>query len=77
MKTMTAWETKVGQRVRVLYNGKYYEMVVEWLKRHEEDCTISLWGSSVLSGIGASEMVILIDEENCEFWQNQNVKMEV
>jgi hypothetical protein len=75
-KTITAWEVKLGQRVRIEYKGKTYEQVVEWINRNTEENTISLWGVYALSFIGASERVILIDENNCEFFQRRDAEMQ-
>jgi hypothetical protein len=72
IKTMTASEVKVGQRIQIRYKHKDYVMVVEWICKSEDGCQVSFWGDYALSFIGASERVILIDEDNCEFWQKRH-----
>jgi hypothetical protein len=62
MKTVTAWEVKKGDRIRVSFKGKSYEMTVEWLKQYPEDCNVSFWGTYCLQFVGASEQVILLEE---------------
>jgi hypothetical protein len=62
-KTISAWEVQKGDKVQVNYKGKTYVITVEWLKQYADDCKVSLWGESVLSFIGASEAVILLERE--------------
>jgi hypothetical protein len=61
MKTITAWEVKVGDKIKVRFKNRDYEFEVQWINKYEEDCTVSFWGLYALSFIGASEQVILIE----------------
>ena len=58
MKTITAWELKPGMKIRF----KGYEMWVETVRKNESECTVSLWGSWVFFGVGASENIVCISE---------------
>ena len=62
-KTISAWEIKSGDMIRISHKGQRYEMNVESVRKNNEESTVSIWGSWVFFGIGASEAVILVERE--------------
>lgn len=65
MKTITAWEIKAGDQIRIKNpnDGKTYEMTVDWIKKYTDESTVSVWGSWVIDNVGASQAVTLVGEE--------------
>lgn len=63
MKTITAWEVEVFDTIRIVDSeGNKYEMFVEYVKKYEKECVVSIWGSWVFNNVPASQYVILVQE---------------